>query len=163
MKDDYGLSSYLCHYGVPGMHPRVHKFGKFQRQAVYARGMSEEEIQKYTSEKHDNVKSMDYDDLTKDLQRLQKENDYVRALKQRGELEREYNNFLAQPQKAQEKQFWDKVGNVKRALFPLVRAATIMGGNYVKFQWYKAVESELGHDYAEAIVNGNIGDKKKKK
>ena len=33
-----GDINYLAHYGVTGMHPRVHIFGKYQNQAVYARG-----------------------------------------------------------------------------------------------------------------------------
>lgn len=33
-----GDFNYLAHYGVTGMHPRVHIFGKYQNQAVYARG-----------------------------------------------------------------------------------------------------------------------------
>ena len=35
LNDDF---NYLAHYGVTGMHPRTHIYGKYQNQAVYARG-----------------------------------------------------------------------------------------------------------------------------
>lgn len=168
------MDSYLAHYGIKGQKWGVHRFGKWQNQAVYAigdqrhidgtpiepgtkyGGRVKDVLEDKLKSKAGTTPRVNFDELSTDeiiakTNRLSKENAYLREMQAASKLDKEFIDATS------------RTGLIDKAASTLIDTSTKFFRNSSRAAMYETLKGAVGEEAAQMIMFDKVPSGKEKK